>query len=98
MIQDQTQQIVIPHSDLPQLYKPENIIPIPGNNRNYDGSTMLQFFAAFAVLVVLVYVVPSKYALWLPVIVLLGYGANRTTVVTDILLSIEKYVSEFYKG
>jgi len=97
MIQDQTQQIVIPHSDLPQLYKPEKLIPIP-SNRNYEGSTLLQFFAAFAVLIALVYFVPSKYSLWIPVIVLLGYGANRTTIVTEILLSIEKYVSDFYKG
>src|SRR5574338_308053 len=77
------------------------IVPLdntPKREYFYGGTNILQFASAFTILALIVLFLPSRYALWLPVIILLGYmvvnkDSKGFLVVENILKQIDVFIS-----
>lgn len=49
----------------------------------------LHFMFALVVLIVLTLLLPAKWGIWLPVLILLAYGANHVNIVSNAFTAIE---------
>lgn len=54
-----------------------------------SGPTGLQWLGALAILGIAVYVLPNKYAVWLPILALLGYGVGHPNSISNALNAIQ---------
>lgn len=72
------------------------VVPLPQNNSLVNvlattGNPVTDFhsvFIAFAVLIFLTLSLPKQWGIWLPIMVLLAYGANRAGLINYALSSI----------
>lgn len=70
----------------------------PAARTSYPGPTAPEMLIGFGVLAGLTFLLPKPYGVWIPVLVLLGYGASHTKTVNDFLTQLTSYLPQNLGG